>query len=108
MLKLKSSFIIVFLGTLSSAATFANTQNNRLFDCMESSTFAIDGSCMANKIQQNVQFRQMQLNIAEKSQVQDSNAMATMQFFEKDMRINIIAHKDALDASELLVLNVAE
>tara|TARA_R110001606_G_scaffold173262_1_gene319498 strand:- start:213 stop:539 length:327 start_codon:yes stop_codon:yes gene_type:complete len=108
MLKLKSSFIIVFLGTLSSAATFANTQNNRLFDCMESSTFAIDGSCMANKIQQNVQFRQMQLDIAEKSQVQDSNAMATMQFFEKDMRINIIAHKDALDASELLVLNVAE
>ncbi|WP_166422777.1 hypothetical protein [Paraglaciecola sp. 20A4] len=108
MLKIKSSLIVVILGALASTSAFANTQKNRLFDCMESSTFAIDGSCMANKIQQNVQFREMQLNIAKKSQVQDNNVVATMQFFEKDMHINIMAHKDALDVSELLVQNIAE
>ena len=65
-------------------------------------------SCMANKIQQNVKFRDMQLDITQKTQVQDANAIATMQFFEKEMRINVIAHKDALAESELLALNLAE
>ena len=50
----------------------------------------------------------MQLDIAQKTQVQDANAIATMQFFEKEMRINVIAHKDALAESELLALNLAE
>ncbi|GAC34809.1 hypothetical protein [Paraglaciecola polaris] len=108
MLRIKLPIIVAMLSVFSSAASHAETQNNRLFDCMESSTFAIDGSCMANKIQQNVQFREMQLNIAQKTQVQDANAVATMQFFENEMRINVIAHKDALDESELLVRNAAE
>jgi|TARA_R100000687_G_scaffold25589_4_gene21891 hypothetical protein len=107
MLRIKLS-IIALLSAFAATAAQADTQNNRLFDCMESTTFAIDGSCIANKIQQNVKFRDMQLDIAQKTQVQDANAIATMQFFEKEMRINVIAHKDALAESELLALNLAE
>jgi hypothetical protein len=107
MLRIKLS-IIALLSTLAATAAHADTQNNRLFDCMESTTFAIDGSCIASKIQQNVKFHEMQLDIAQKTQVQDENANATMQFFEKDMRINVIAHKDALAESELLALNLTE
>jgi hypothetical protein len=108
MLRIKSFIIVGILSAFGAASAQAETQNNRLFDCMESTTFAIDGSCIASKIQQNVKFREMQSDITQKTQVQDANAIATIQFFEKEMRINVIAHKDALAESELLVLNVAE
>lgn len=92
----------VLLGlALLSACSIAHAESgsNQLFDCMDAKTFEVNNECMADKISSNVRFRDAQENMVN---VADENlgdyAIATMTFDQEKMQIDIVAHRDALQA----------
>ncbi|MCV2886631.1 pyridine nucleotide transhydrogenase [Aestuariibacter sp. AA17] len=90
--------VVVFTFSLLFAHT-ASAQNpqNQLFDCVNASSFEINSQCLEAKISQNIQFQHIQSQITEKaSMTQGDKAMATMTFYPNEMRIDIVAHRDAL------------
>ena len=92
----------VVLGLALSAAfgiAHAESGSNQLFDCMDAKTFEMNNQCMADKIGNNIRFRDAQAKVIEvASESQGDYAIATMTFDQEKMHIDIVAHKDALNA----------
>lgn len=88
---------------LSMALTFgvahAETGDSRLFDCMDSKSFEVNSSCMADKISNNVKFRDAQNQVFEFADNNSSDyVIATMTFDQRNMQIDIVAHRDSMIA----------
>jgi NADPH-dependent ferric siderophore reductase len=92
----------VVLGLALSAAfgiAHAESGSNQLFDCMDAKTFEMNNQCMADQIGNNIRFRNAQAKMIEvASESQGDYAIATMTFDQEKMHIDIVAHKDALNA----------
>jgi hypothetical protein len=92
----------VVLGLALSAAVgiaHAESGSNQLFDCMDAKTFEMNNQCMADQIGNNIRFRNAQAKMIEvASESQGDYAIATMTFDQEKMHIDIVAHKDALNA----------
>lgn len=84
----------------------AESNDNQLFDCMDAKTFEMNNQCMADKISSNMRFRDTQadlINLASESR--GDYAIATMTFDQENMHIDIVAHKEALNAQNTLAAN---
>ena len=99
--------IFLFFFLISSIA-HAEVKGNQLFDCMDAKSFEVNSQCVEAKISQNIHFREMQLDIAKSISQSDKNVLATAKFYPKQMRVEIVAHKDALYADDLVAANTAE
>lgn len=97
--------VIIGLSILFSSIAHAEGQQNKLFDCMDAKSFEVNSQCMEAKISQNMQFRDMQQQIATKTSFGGDNVMATMRFFPEQMLIEVVAHRDALTEANLTAMN---
>jgi hypothetical protein len=92
----------VVLGLALTAAfgiAHAESGSNQLFDCMDAKTFEMNNQCMADSIGNNIRFRDAQAKVIEvASESQGDYAIATMTFDQEKMHIDVVAHKDALNA----------
>ena len=89
--------------TLALSAAFgiahAESGDNQLFDCMDAKTFEMNNQCMSDKIGNNIRFRDAQTKLIDiASESQGDYAIATMTFDQENMQIDIVAHKDSLNA----------
>ena len=89
--------------TLALSAAFgiahAESGDNQLFDCMDAKTFEMNNQCMSDKIGNNIRFRDAQTKLIDlASESQGDYAIATMTFDQEKMHIDVVAHKDALNA----------
>tara|TARA_B100002049_G_C16008260_1_gene344616 strand:- start:144 stop:449 length:306 start_codon:yes stop_codon:yes gene_type:complete len=88
---------IALLATCSIA--HAESGSNQLFDCMDAKTFELNNQCISEQISNNVRFRDAQekvVSVADESR--GDYAIATMTFDQEKMQIDIVAHRDALQA----------
>jgi hypothetical protein len=59
----------------------------------------MNNQCMANKIGNNIRFRNAQQNLVNiASESQGDYAIATMTFDQEKMHIDVVAHKESLNA----------
>lgn len=94
--------VLLTLGFVSSAS--ASDKSNQLFDCM-SKSFEINAQCMEQQISNNIAFKQSQEQVFEKAMQQSGREIATISFFPKQFLIEVVAHKDDVVDSELVVAN---
>ncbi|MFC3093625.1 pyridine nucleotide transhydrogenase [Alteromonas sediminis] len=73
----------------------AESDKNQLFECMDTKTFEMNSQCVADNISNNVAFREVQTKITQRADDSSDYVMATMKFYPEQMRIEIVAHKDA-------------
>lgn len=73
----------------------AESDKNQLFECMDTKTFEMNSQCVADNISSNMAFREVQTKITQQADNSSEYVMATMKFYPKQMRIEIVAHKDA-------------
>ena len=97
---------ILLLGTLI-LTSFSQVQagSNQLFDCVDATTLEIDSKCVESKFEQNNTFVKMQDQFFEQQAFTGGNVIATLIFDEKKMQIDVIVHRDAIDADDLYVAN---
>lgn len=79
----------------------AQAEAPKAFDCMDAKTFQINSQCMSDRIDQNIDYQDMQMNIANSASLSDENVMASIKFYPKTMHIEIVAHRDALTDNTL-------
>lgn len=95
----KLSYLIIALGLGTAAHAQVNQQ--KAFDCLDKQTFEINSQCMADRIRQNVSFKEMQSNITETATMQSDSVMATIKYYPKEGVIEVVAHRDALNGESL-------
>jgi hypothetical protein len=83
----------------------AETDKSQLFDCMDNETFELNSQCIANNIDSNVAFRDAQTTIINTASESSEYVSATMKFYPEQMLIEIVAHRDALQANRLRAKN---
>ena len=98
-------FVIFFGALIFSSFSQVQAGSSQLFDCVDSTTLEIDGKCVESKIQQNNKFVKLQDHFFEQQAFNSGNVIATLIFDEKKMQIDVIAHRDAIDADDLYVAN---
>lgn len=84
----------IMLSAIMSVA-HAESDNNQLFDCMDTKTFEMNSQCMADQIANNMTYREAQSQLIQHASDSSDLVLATMKFYPKQMRIEVIAHKDA-------------
>jgi hypothetical protein len=92
---------VVLTLVLSAAFGIAHAESgdNQLFDCMDAKTFEMNNQCMSDQIGNNIRFRDAQAKLIDiASESQGDYAIATMTFDQENMHIDIVAHKDSLNA----------
>lgn len=91
---------IIGLALLTSfGVAHAESGESQLFDCMDAKTFEMNNQCMSDKIGNNIRFRDAQAKLIDiASDSQGDYAIATMTFDQENMHIDIVAHKDSLNA----------
>lgn len=95
-MRLLLSTLLVFAATAQ-----ANNQPENLFSCMNAETFELDSACLETSIDQNVQLRDMRLQIEESTLELGDNAMATVTYYPKQFLIEVVAHPDAVEDKAL-------
>jgi len=96
-------FALLTLGFVSSAS--ASDKNNQLFECMNAS-LEINAQCIEQQISNNIAFKQSQEKVFEKALEQSSGReIATISFYPEQFLIEVVAHKDDIVESELVVAN---
>lgn len=99
----------VVLGLALSMAfgvAHADTNEKGLFDCMDDKTFELNNQCMSEKIGNSIQFREAQNKVIDvASQNTGEYVVATMTFDQRKMQIDIVAHREALLARNVLAAN---
>ena len=92
--------VVLGLALLSTfGIAHAGSDDNQLFDCMDAKSFEMNNQCMADKISSNIRFRDAQAKLIDiASDSQGDYAIATMTFDQENMHIDIVAHKDSLNA----------
>lgn len=101
MRKLSALILFVSIGSIAHA----QAEQTKAFDCVDTKTFEVNSQCMADRIGDNVEFRDMQLKIVNNATNNDKNVMATMKFYPKDMLIEVVAHRDAISDASLSAAN---
>ncbi len=77
----------------------AESNENQLFDCMDRTTFEVNSDCMSNQITSNIRFKEAEQKVVTMaSESRGDYAIATMTFDPRKMQIDIVAHRDALQA----------
>ncbi|GAC15962.1 hypothetical protein [Aliiglaciecola lipolytica] len=97
MRKLFSLLAVLGLGTVAHA----QADQLKTFDCVDKQTFEVNSQCMADKISHNMTYRNVQMEIADKANVQSDAIMATIKYYPKDALIEVVAHRDALTDQSL-------
>jgi hypothetical protein len=92
--------VVFSLALLASfGIAHADSGSDQLFDCMDAKTFEMNNQCMANKIGNNIRFRNAQQNLVNiASESQGDYAIATMTFDQEKKHIDVVAHKESLNA----------
>ncbi|MBU2976603.1 pyridine nucleotide transhydrogenase [Alteromonas sp. C1M14] len=91
---------------MSFGIAHAESDKNQLFDCMDAKTFELNNQCMTDRISSNIRYREAQHQVVEQASDNTGEyAIATMTFHPEKMQIDIVAHKDALQASNSLAMN---
>ena len=92
--------VVLGLALLSTfGIAHAGSDDNQLFDCMDAKSFEMNNQCMSDKIGNNIRFRDAQAKLIDiASDSQGDYAIATMTFDQENMHIDIVAHKDSLNA----------
>ena len=101
MRKLSVLALLVSIGSIAHA----QAEQSKTFDCLDGKTFEVNSQCMADKIGNNIEFRDMQQKIVNSATNNDENVMATMKFYPRDMHIEIVAHRDAISDTSLSAAN---
>ena len=77
----------------------AESNENQLFDCMDRTTFEVNSEGMSNQITSNIRFKEAEQKVVNMaSESRGDYAIATMTFDPRKMQIDIVAHRDALQA----------
>tara|TARA_B100002003_G_C13818609_1_gene403109 strand:- start:295 stop:600 length:306 start_codon:yes stop_codon:yes gene_type:complete len=72
---------------------------NQLFQCMDKKTFKVNSECMSQNITSNVRFKEAEQQVfTQAEEARGDYAVATMTFDPSKMQIDIVAHRDALQA----------
>lgn len=96
MSKLMISAILIGFAGLAQAAD----RSDKLTDCVAKDTLSVNASCVENKINQNIQYRDMVQSISRHSHMQQGeNAVATIRFYPERYLIEVVTHRDALIAA---------
>ncbi|MCC2618247.1 hypothetical protein LJ739_18465 [Aestuariibacter halophilus] len=82
--------LLVFAGALCLPAHGAEN----LFACVEQDTLSVDAQCVETNIEQNLEYREMQMSFQRSVADINDNAMATATFFPQHMLIEIVAHQE--------------
>lgn len=81
----------------------AESNNNQLFDCMDRTTFEVNSDCMAEQITANIHFKNAEQKVVtQAAESRGDYAIATMTFDPRKMQIDIVAHREALQAMNQL------
>ena len=97
----------VVVGALLLSSCFAHGAENKqnLFSCVDVKNYYVDSQCASSLISSNQQFQAMQQDIQLKTQQQDPNVLATVQFYPAKMLIKVSAQKVLVeDEPTLLVM----
>ncbi|WP_018983706.1 hypothetical protein [Salinimonas chungwhensis] len=95
---MRKSILGLALLTITGIA-HAESNENQLFDCMDRSTFEVNSECMSSKITSNMRFKEAEQKVINHAnEAQGDYAIATMTFDPRKMQIDIVAHRDALQA----------
>ena len=91
---------------MSFGVAHAESGNSQLFECMDAKTFEMNNQCLSDKISSNIRYRDAQQQVTEQASENFGDyAIATMTFDAEKMQIDIVAHKDALQANNNLAMN---
>lgn len=91
---------------MSFGVAHAESGNSQLFECMDAKTFEMNNQCLSDKISSNIRYRDAQQQVTEQASENFGDyAIATMTFDAEKMQIDIVAHKDALQAKNSLAMN---
>lgn len=91
---------------MSFGVAHAESGENQLFDCMDAKSFEMNNQCMSEKISNNIRYRDAQQQVTELASDNFGDyAIATMTFDAEKMQIDIVAHRDALQAKNSLAMN---
>ena len=91
---------------MSFGVAHAESGNSQLFECMDAKTFEMNNQCLSDKISSNIRYRDAQQQVTEQASENFGDyAIATMTFDAEKMQIDIVAHKDALQANNSLAMN---
>lgn len=82
--------------TAATGVAHAEAGDNKLFKCMDANSFELNSQCMASTIDTNPAFLKAQAKMTQKASESSDYVMATMKFYPRENRIEIVAHKDAL------------
>lgn len=94
--------LVIGLALLVTAGVaHAESGKNQLFTCMDRTTFEVNSECMASQISANVEYKKVEQKMMDVANVNGDYAIATMTFDPKKMQIDIVAHRDALQAMNL-------
>ena len=96
--------LIIGLALLTTTSiAHAESGNNQLFNCMDSETFEVNSQCMSDQITGNMRFQEAQQQVFDHAnEARGEYAIATMTFDPRKMQIDIVAHRDALQATNKL------
>ena len=89
---------------MSFGVAHAESGNSQLFECMDAKSFEMNNQCMSDKISNNIRYRDAQVT-EQASENFGDYAIATMTFDAEKMQIDIVAHRDALQAKNNLAMN---
>ncbi|GGD73009.1 hypothetical protein [Lacimicrobium alkaliphilum] len=96
MQKLIVSAVLLGFSALAQAAD----ESDKLTDCVAQDTLTINASCVENKINQNIGYRNMVNRIDQQAALQSGdNAVATIRFYPERYLIEVVTHRDALVAA---------
>ncbi|OFC68759.1 pyridine nucleotide transhydrogenase [Alteromonas confluentis] len=91
---------------MSFGVAHAESGNSQLFECMDAKSFEMNNQCMSDKISNNIRYRDAQQQVTEQASENFGDyAIATMTFDAEKMQIDIVAHRDALQAKNNLAMN---
>jgi len=91
---------------MSFGVAHAESGNSQLFECMDAKSFEMNNQCMSDKISNNIRYRDAQQQVTEQASENFGDyAIATMTFDAEKMQIDIVAHRDALQAKNILAMN---
>lgn len=78
----------------------AADKSGKLTDCVAKDTLTVDAGCVENKINQNIEYRDMVNRIDQRAALQSGdNAVATIRFYPERYLIEVVTHRDALVAA---------
>ena len=97
--------IIGFALLTTFGIAHAESGENQLFDCMDANSFEMNNQCVAEKISNSIHYREAETQVSQQANANFGEyAIATMTFNQEKMQIDVVAHRDALQVNNTLVM----